>query len=207
MRTCILLSLVGFSLLGLAGTPALGSAATSPPPAEWQLTPFVGFQTGGNLDDVSTGRTLDFDAGGVLGITVGRSLDHETRLEGTWSHQRSTLSGTGISLAVDHLHFAGVYEPEPKKRAGGFVLFSAGVSRLALDQPGLDPETRFSLSIGGGGRFPLGNHISLRLEARGWFIFTNSDGSAFCSQGGCQFRFSGDGILQVEISTGITFAF
>lgn len=174
--------------------------------ADWEVVPFGGMRFGGSLEESSTGETVDFDPSPVWGITVGRALSRETRFEGTWSHQSTGLEDRTIDLDVDHLHFAGVYEPGSMRGAGGYVLASAGVTLLDSSVPGADLDSGFSLGVGGGARVRIDRRLSLRVEARGWAVLTSGSAGAICS-GGCLFLFSGSGLFQLEGSVGLAVAF
>jgi hypothetical protein len=184
---------------------AAGLALASGGPAgaaDWEVAPFAGVRFGGSFDD-SSGAIVDFDPAPAFGITLGRSLARETRVELTWSRQQTALEERSIDLDVDHLHIAGVYAPRP---TGGYVLASAGLTRFDSSLAGADTDVGFSLGIGGGARVPIDRRLSLRLEARGWAVLTSGGGGAVCS-GGCVFFFSGSGLFQLEGSVGLAVAF
>lgn len=182
----------------------LGTTATPAGAARWEIVPIVGYTLGGDVREIGTGSQVDFDASGTFGLAVGRALGRETRVEGTWRHQPTDLEGRGLDL--DHLHFTGVYEPRRTRKAAGYVLASLGLTRLDLDEPGAESETQLSVSAGGGARVSLGPRLSLRLEARGWAVFTSASTAVFCSRG-CTYEFSGDGLFQFEVSAGLAFPF
>jgi hypothetical protein len=161
----------------------------------------VGLRFGGQVEEIDTGRTLDFEPSAVFGLTVGRELSPETRIEGTWSHQSTSLDERDLDIRVDYLHVAGVYHPDSDRKSSGFVLVSAGVT--LFDAAGTtDP----SFSVGGGGRFEIGRGIALELEARLWGTLTSASGGVFCA-GGCVVEFTGTGVFQLELSTGLVFEF
>ena len=189
-------SLVLATALGLAGA---GRAVA----AEWEVAPFAGMRFGGSFDESSTGAIVDFDPAPAFGITLGRSLARETRVELTWSRQQTELEDRGIDLDVDHLHVAGVYAPRP---TGGYVLASAGLTRFEASLAGSSADVGFSLGVGGGARVPVGRKLSLRLEARGWAVLTSGGAGAICS-GGCTFFFTGSGLFQLEGSIGLAVPF
>ena len=172
---------------------------------DWELVPFAGMRFGGSFDD-SSGAIVDFDPAPAFGITLGRALGPETRVEATWSRESTELEDRAIDLDVDHLHVAGVYEPRSTGGVGGYVLASAGLSRFDSSTAGADADVGFSLGIGGGARVPIDRRLSLRLEARGWAVLTSGGGGAVCS-GGCVFFFGGSGLFQLEGSVGLAVAF
>jgi hypothetical protein len=173
---------------------------------DWEIAPFVGYRVGGEVELAEAPTSVAVEPATTWGLTLGRLLSPETRVELTWSHQATELEHSDFALDVDHLHVAGVYEPARDQPMGGYVLASVGVSVLDPGSPDAETSTRFSGSIGGGGRFRLGERISLRLEARGWGILTDAGAGAFCA-GGCVFVFAGDGIFQLELSAGLAVAF
>ena len=61
--------------------------------------------------------------------------------------------------------------------------------------------------VGGGAKFVLSPRIGLRLEGRGYLTFTNMTLSGICGGVGCSVSFSGGGILQFEMLSGVTFSF
>ncbi|HXV76441.1 MAG TPA: hypothetical protein VD788_08975, partial [Candidatus Polarisedimenticolaceae bacterium] len=104
--------------------------APRPEAADWEIVPFAGFRWGGEVTEIDTNRTVDFDPSAVFGLTVGRYLSSESRVEGTWSRQASSLAGDGLDITLDYLHFAGVYEPHPARASTAYVLVSGGVTRF-----------------------------------------------------------------------------
>jgi hypothetical protein len=71
---------------------------------------------------------------------------------------------------------------------------------------GLSTETRFSLSIGGGAKFFITEHLGLRLDARGIFTALNSNATVFCS-GGCAISVQSSGFMQGELGAGLVLRF
>jgi hypothetical protein len=182
----------------LAGVPAAAG--------EWEVEPFIGVRVGGSVEEVDTNFIVSFSPGATVGVTVGRRTRGDGWLAGTWSRQFTNLDGREADLHIDHLHFTGAYEPNIDRKLSGYVLASAGVTRLALDGPGGNSELGISVGAGGGARFALGHGTSLKLEARGWVVLGSGQLAGFCA-GGCVFVFSGSGVFQLELSTGVAFAF
>jgi len=194
----------GFVLGLVAG--ALTAATPAVHAENWEVTPFLGYRTGGHVNEIDGGSQVDFDATPTWGVSLGRFISEEKRIEGTWSHQSTDLEGYALGVNVDHFHIAGVYEPVPKGKAGGFVLVSAGVTHFNPSAAGAGSDTRLSGSVGGGGRFRLSPRLSLRAEARVWGVLTSANAAVFCDEG-CVFQFSGGGLLQFELSLGLAIAF
>jgi hypothetical protein len=192
-------------VLGAALTAALLVAGLPAAAEDWEVTPFAGYRWGGSVDSVDTGGQVNFDSSPLFGVTVGRFFGEEKRFELTWNHQSTELGSDAYGLEIDYLQFAGVYEPLPKGKAGGYVLASAGLARFDPSS-GSGAATYFAGSIGGGGRFRLGERTSWKVEGRLWGVLTAAGAGLHCS-GGCVFQFSGSGLLQFEITTGLAIGF
>jgi hypothetical protein len=187
----------------LATILAIGAAA--PAAADgWEIVPSIGFRTGGELSEISTGNTPDIDPSLAYGLTVNREIRPGGFIGGTWNRQPTELDGFGKELAIDYLHFQGIYEPKRDAKAGGYVLASAGLTILSAS--GTSAEAFLSLSAGGGGRFALSRTLSLKLEGRAWATIASGGTTVLCD-GGCTFEISGTGLFQMEVSTGLAIAF
>jgi len=192
---------VSLAVVAVALTVASGEARAE----GWEVAPFVGFRFGGSVEEINSARQLDFDGAPAWGVSFGRAIGHEARVEGIWSHQSTSIGEFDLGVDIDYLHVAGVYDPQRDKKIAGFVLASAGVAILAPEFDG-DSATRFSASVGGGGKFALNERLAIRLDARVWAVFTSSSAAVFCS-GGCIFAFSSSAILQLETTAGLVIGF
>ena len=76
-------------------------------------------------------------------------------------------------------------------------------------QPGIDgagSEIGLSVSFGGGLIYHVSNRVGIRLDARGWFTFTEGGAAVFCS-GGCVIAFGGSGFGQIDVTAGLQLSF
>ena len=179
--------------------------AGAPVAAEgWEIVPSIGYGTGGEVTEISTGRTPDFEASPVFGLTVNRAIRTDGLIGVTWSRQPTEIEGFGKAFSIDYLHFNGIYEPRREAKTGGYVLASAGLTFLSAS--GSSTEVFLSLSAGGGGRFALSRTLSLKLEGRAWASLASGGTTVLCA-GGCVFAISGTGLFQLEVSTGLAIAF
>lgn len=184
---------------------ALLIAAAAPAAAEgWEIVPTIGFRTGGEFTEISTGATPDLESSPTFGVAFNREIRPGGVIGGVWSRQPSEIQGFGTDVALDYLHFQGIYEPKPEAKAGGYVLASAGFTFLSSS--GTSTEAFLSLSAGGGGRFRLSRTLSLKIEGRFWASVVSGGTTVLCS-GGCVFAVSGAGLFQMEVSTGLAIAF
>ena len=192
---------------------AFGVASTAQA-QKFELTPFAGWRFGGGFEELATGTDLTLDDGLSYGLIFGIpwNAQHRSRLELIWSRQDSTVSDTGIGdpwfdLDVHYLHVNGMV-PFATKSPRLDVLLSIGAG-ATLMLPGIDgagTEVRFSVSGAIGLLYQSSDRIGIRLEARGWFTFTEAGGAIFCS-GGCVVAFSGSGFGQGELTAGLQLKF
>jgi hypothetical protein len=180
---------------------------------EVSLTPFGGFRVGGYMQDDYSGVHYDINDdwtyGGALdiGISGGRAI------ELLFSHQGTEMTAQGgalptvrsADLTVD-LWQAGLLEEKPiSPTVSGYGVGTLGVTRFAwLD----DSSTRFSIGFGGGVKaFPTGT-VGLRLDARGYVTFVDTD-AAYVGAGGSGLTvsFASDVLFQAEFMGGVVFRF
>jgi len=176
-----------------------------------EITPFAGFRFGGVFEDANTGERIPIDESGSFGLLVDFDLEPAKQIEVYLSRQNTKLSEGGtvtgnpkFDLTVDYYHIGGLYQLEGD-RVLPFVEGTFGLTRM--DPQGADRTTEyyFSLALGGGAKIPLTERLGLRLDARGIFTAVNSNTTIFCSGGGCAIRVQGGGVLQGELTVGLTF--
>lgn len=180
----------------------------------FELTPFAGWRFGGGLEDLATGAGVDLDDGLSYGLILGIpwNAQHRSRLELIWSRQDTTVGATGtgdpgFDLDVHYLHVSGM-APFATSNERLDVLLSIGAGATFM-LPGIDgagSEVGFSASAAVGLLYHASDRVGIRLEARGWFTFTETGGAVFCS-GGCVVAFSGSGFGQGELTAGLQFSF
>lgn len=186
--------------------------------ADWgvEITPFAGYAFGGGFEDNTTGASLDVGSSGNLGLILGLRDTHETQYELFYSFQRTELNGGGavggaplFDMDIHYLHIGGNYL-FPGEKARPFVSGGLGLTLFVPDATGLRSKANFSLSLGGGVKIPISNHVGLRLEGRGFLTILPGDTEIFCvSSGGavCAVRVHGDVFGQVQLLTGLSFGF
>jgi hypothetical protein len=189
-------------------------AASTVQAQEFELTPFAGFRFGGAFADLETGDELDLDDGPAFGLILGIPWNpkHRSRLELVWSWQNATAGGevTGdpsFDLDVHYLHLSGMVPfATANDRLDALLSLGAGATFMLPGIDGAGSEVRFSASAAVGLLYHASDRVGIRLEARGWFTFTETGGAVFCS-GGCAVAFSGSGFGQGELTAGLQLAF
>ena len=163
-----------------------------------EITPMAGYRFGGQVETV-TGEKLHFSEDSSFALAVDFDLAAEKQIELFWSHQKSDLTrGTTevFSSGIDYIHIGGTVL-YPQQSFSPFVAGGLGVTHFSPDN-GYKSETRFSISIGGGIKKMLTDHIGLRLEGRGYGTWFPNAGAIFCGNGGCNISASGDALFQFE---------
>lgn len=187
--------------------------------ADVELTPFAGFRMGGDFDvrndtDDSESRVDLKDSlshGFILNADLqepGKQVELYVGLQDTTANLSDGLlteTRDSVGVTILQVQFGGLYFPGGNT-TGGFVSGVAGVARLDPKPSGLNAHHRASISLGGGYKFPLTEHLRLRLDLRGIYTVLDSGGAIFCS-GGCDVRFESNGFLQVEASAGLAVRF
>jgi len=196
--------------------------ATVPNPARAgnvEITPFAGYTMGGDFTDAVTGKTLSFDDTSSYGIMVDfkQPLDKEggeSWIELYYSRQQTRLKADQgpfvgaplFDVNVEYYHLGGTYGKASGK-VKPFVVGTFGATHMIPKGDGLHSETKFSLSLGGGVKLYLTEHIGLRLDARWFGTLFNGSGSAFCNGGQCLINVQGDVLSQFTANAGVILAF
>lgn len=195
------------------GILSMVSIATEAMGQTFEVTPFVGYRFGGNLQDSVTGITLDIQDSVSYGGVLSYRMSSQTTVDLLYSHQSTELKAKGpvsstslTDLSMDYIHFGGSYVWYPKRKVRPFIQASLGATLLNPDRADLSSETRFSFGIGGGVKYFFTKNIGLRLDGRALGTLVDNNSSIFCS-GGCTIRMEGSALWQFEGNLGIVFAF
>ncbi|MDJ0805552.1 MAG: hypothetical protein QNJ78_01845 [Gammaproteobacteria bacterium] len=175
-----------------------------------EITPFTGYRFGGSLEDQVSDYTRDLEEGSDWGIIVGHTASQTTRYELLYSYQDSGLADrtdpdNAFDLEVHYLHLGGTVDVSQDKWTP-FVSGGLGLTHMSPDRYGLENETLFSLSLGGGLKWYPTNRLGFRFEVRGYGTLTDSSGSLFCD-GGCDLQVNGTLLPQYETNLGLVFRF
>jgi opacity protein-like surface antigen len=188
--------------------------------AGFELTPFIGYTGGGDFTNVATGKSLSLDETSSYGILLGFKQAPDPKQPGTaWlelylSRQQTQLRfGSAASvvkptldLDIEYYHIGGTYG-QAEGKVQPFVAGTFGATRMVPQQYGLSSETKFSLSLGGGVKLYLTEHVGIRLEGRWLGTLVSANGGMFCSNGACLVTVQGDMFSQYVANAGIILAF
>lgn len=202
-RRYALLALALFTLTGGAQAQLKDSAATL----------YGGYRDGGSFTDEASGRRLRLDSAGSGAASLDLGLDGSRQLQVYVAHQRTRLAitpaasaPTTLPVRISYLHLGGTNFFDGPIGAGPYVVGGLGATLFEPGLAGYSNELKPSLNLGIGWQFTLGQHLALRLEARGYATLVNSSGGLFCS-GGCTLQIKGDTVTQGDVQLGLSFRF
>lgn len=204
----------------LAGTVvllALAAPAAVAEPLRFELTPYGGYAFGGTFEDEETAIEIDVDDDASFGLIFNFNNSANTQYEVIYARQGTTADTStvaslppAVDLDIEHLQIGGTYLGAGE-RARPYLAMTLGGSRFSPGFPAGDADTFWSFSIGAGWTFRPSERLGLRLEARAWGTFIDTDSSLFCESGPelalCAIALDGTVFWQVETFAGVVFRF
>jgi hypothetical protein len=194
------------------------AAAEERPPPRFELTPYAGYRIGGEFEQQNGGGSFKLDEGSSEGLifNIG-ARDVNTQWEVLYGHQSTDVAtqlsfdpAARLGLDIEYFQFGGTYLFDGEDTRP-FVALTAGVTHFGPAPPGVDSESYFSGSLAGGVQLRKTKRIGVRLEARVFATFVDTDGALFCHsgpQGGvCAIQIHGTALYQWEGSAGVVFRF
>ena len=179
----------------------------------FEFTPFLGQMAGGEFEDPTDNSDRDLDAATSYGVLVNAATDWWRHYEMLYLRQSTKVDGFDtFDMDVEYLQFGGTvaYPDAEATHVIPYIAMTVGAARFSPDQAGLDDETKFALTLGGGVRVPLTDRFSLRLDLRAFATVLDSDSDIFCvSSGGatCRIKVKSDMFLQYAANLGFTVGF
>lgn len=183
----------------------------------FELTPFAGFATGGEFEDMTSGASLELDDSNSFGLILDIQESADTQWEVLYSLQTTAGDTTGLPISGAPLDIDVHYI-----QGGGTYLFSGDAARPFLSltigaahfEPGLsgvDSETFFAFSIGTGLQIRPNSRFGIRLEARAYGTLLDSESALFCQSGPmgaiCAVTVDGTVLWQWHAFAGFVFRF
>lgn len=215
-RTARCLRATLISCLGLLGMTAMTAPAFAADPEQEynrvELTPFAGYIFGGEFEDPTDGTDRDLDEGSSWGMFVDIADEHWRHYELFYADLDTKVEGAApFDMQVQYLQLGGIVSHPDARYVIPYFGMTVGAARFSPDEPGLDNETKFAFSVGGGLRFPITDHFGVRFDARAFITVLDSDGDLFCvsdaAGGTCRIRAKSDTFLQYAASLGVTIGF
>jgi opacity protein-like surface antigen len=210
-------------LLSGVGVVSVAQAQQMPPPQEedvgtpllWEVTPFVGYRMGGDFDVNGVSGGADLQDHGSFGFAVNLAIDGISQYELFYSRQETSFDSLSpiapLDLDVEYLHIGGTLIVNEELPIAPYIAGGLGVTRLSPKGGSGSDDSRFSASLAGGVKLPVSSRLTVRLEARGYVTFIDTDSSVFCASGSfggvCAIRADTDTFVQYELLAGVSFAF
>ncbi len=183
-----------------------------------EITPFAGYRFGGNFDiqgelnGVTGQQEAKIDDSSSFGVIVAWAYDNKRQGELLLSHYESELTPVSLltpytsDLSITYLHLGGNV-PFSKGLVPFWLSGGIGVTHFSPGDKKLDDETKFSANIGIHSKLQLSKSIAIRLGARIYTTFLDSDSAMFCDDNNCQIAISSEIWTQSEVFAGLTFTF
>jgi hypothetical protein len=206
-------SALTLSAVGVAHSQEPAVESTNAP---YELTGYVGYQTGGEFEVEGTDERADVDAQVSYAVAMNFRAENEGQYQVYYSRQPAHVDATsefpnGVDVDIDYLHFGGTLRLDPGSLMEPYIVGSVGATLLSAHFPDADDNQVFSVGVGAGLRIPVQKHFNLLLEARAFFSFMPSGGAMFCSSNqtgaGCRFHGSGSTFTQYVVMLGASFPF
>lgn len=170
--------------LGMLVFLALAIAA----PAQAQrieITPFVGYQFGGELAEIGDSITnLDIEESPTWGLIFDIDITGLDQVEVYYSSQGTELnrgSAPAPKVTIDTLQIGAIHQYAPNRPINPYFGLTLGATRFDLDG---GSDTRFSGGLTGGLKMIVSDHLGFRFDARVFGITTGS-GNISCSEDLC----------------------
>jgi len=162
-----------------------------------------------------TATEMDLRPSASFGVMLDFPWEANSQLEVYLSRQVSRVKpetdaggSPAFNLKVEYYHIGGTVMLDKVRDFETYLVATVGATRLDPRGSALDPETRFSLSIGLGSKYPLGPRLRLRMEGRVFATAMDSDSTIFCNlPGSCDIKVRSDTLIQWEASVGLSFTF
>ena len=178
-----------------------------------ELTPHAGMRFGGEVEGDAI-RVESLELRPSFGLTYAHRLSGQGWLWTAWSLQATEFDAPGllpdhdtIDLDIHYLHVGTSFRGKNRERTHGFVMLGLGLTWVDPDPGEFDSDVGGSLLVGGGLRIPIRPAMTLRLDARGYATFTDTELKGVCGGVGCKIDFTGSGAFQMDLSAGLAFAF
>ncbi|MDJ0917436.1 MAG: outer membrane beta-barrel protein [Woeseiaceae bacterium] len=204
-------------ILGLFSLLLAAPAIAQSQPLRYEVTPYAGYRVGGSFADEASETEFDLQESNAFGLIINGRVDANTQWEFLLGRQSTSVDTEGLSvgdpildLDVDYFQLGGTYLFDGDD-VRPFVALTLGATRFRPDLSGFGSETFFSASLGGGWQFNATKRLGVRLEARAFTTFLDSNSQLFCrlDAGGaaCLITVDAKTLTQWEARAGLVFRF
>jgi hypothetical protein len=134
--------------------------------------------------------------GGMLDIPVQADMSVElmynyTKVQTTIERAPYYTPQDLVEMAISYYHGGVMYNRPLKKNLVGFTTMTLGATTFSPQESSFDTETVFSIAMGLGAKFYMGDRLGIRLGARFMLPILWASGGLWCGSGGCGAAVSG----------------
>jgi opacity protein-like surface antigen len=183
-------------------------APTAAMAGEFEITPFLGYQFGGDLETFYQGEYHDVNINSSenWGLVLSLGLSPMTQIELLYSTQDTEADADrfedSLGLRIDYWQLSMLWNFDPDSQIQPYVVFGIGGTWLRPD--GFSSLSRFSGNIGGGAKIFFSDNIGLRLEGRFYGTYINST-TSYCDPFWC-YGYN-NSLYQFDVSAGLIIRF
>jgi hypothetical protein len=180
---------------------------------KFEITPFAGYQFGGNVS--ARDADLSIKDSTAFGLTVDIYVRPNIYLELTYIHQDTdvdindylTVKRFMLDTVVQYFQIGGLIETQSGSLRP-FGIFTAGATLFNPKEAGISSAWRLSFTIGGGAKIFFSEHLGIRLQGQLLFPYITGGGGFFCGlPGGCYITLEGNLMVQANVTAGVILAF
>ena len=175
---------------------------------EFEITPFLGYQFGGEVTTFYQGEYHDVNINSSenWGLVLSLGLSPMTQIELLYSTQDTEADADrfedSLGLKIDYWQVSMLWNFDPDSQIQPYVVFGIGGTWLRPD--GFSSLSRFSGNIGGGAKIFFSDNIGVRLEGRFFGTYINST-TSYCDPFWC-YGYN-NSLYQFDVSAGLIIRF
>ncbi len=185
----------------------------------WEVTVFGGGVFGGQIYEGGQ-TTVDVDTTGGYGVRLGYNITPAFEVEAGWMHSSANLDahpfgphgliGNIGTLKQDVVEGSALWH-WGSRRASGYVVVGLGAMIFSPDIPNATTSgsTRFTTSLGAGGKFSLSPRVAIRVDGRfrGTDTGHTTGSGVWCDYYGFCYYYSSSWYNSGELTGGLLFRF
>ena len=174
----------------------------------FELTPFMGYQFGGDVTTFYDGSYHDvgINSSENFGLMVNIDLFDTAQLEFLYSTQDTKAKARRFEdkfgLTIDYWQASFLWSLNPYEQFNPYFVVGFGATSLRPD--GFTSTTRFSGNIGGGVKIQFSDAIGLRFDGRFYGTYINSQ-TGYCDPFWC-YGYT-NSLYQFDVSAGLIIRF
>jgi opacity protein-like surface antigen len=150
-----------------------------------EVTPFAGYQFGGELDEIGENTTtLDLEPSATWGLMLDFAITDFDQVELYYSSQGTDLDrgvDPSVGVTIDTIQIGAIHQYAPRKPINPYIGLTLGATRFDIAG---ESDTRFSGAVAGGVKMLVSDHLGFRFDGRFFGISTGS-GDIVCSEELC----------------------